>query len=147
MKITSNITIKAKAPKVFDVFTDLSKAPERITEIMSLEMLEGPEKMAVGTKWKETRKVFGKESTETMWVSELTKNKSYSVDAESHGSKYHSTFTFSETKEGTNVSWAFEGIPQSLMAKIMSLTACLFSGSMKKLMDKDLEDLKKACEA
>ena len=147
MKISSKITINANISDTFNVFTDLSKAANRLSEIISLEMLEGPKKMAVGTKWKEVRKVFGKESSETMWVSELTKNKSYSVDAESHGTKYHSTFIFKEIDGKTEVTWTFEGIPQTFMAKTMGLIGCLFSGSMKKMLDKDLQDLKKACEA
>lgn len=147
MKITSSVTIKADVSKVFGVFTDLSQAADRISDIISLEVLKGPEKMAVGTKWKETRVVFGKEATETMWVSELTKDKSYAVDAESHGTKYHSVFSFKKQDGGTKVVWVFSGKPQTLAAKLMSIIGFLFMGSMKKMLQKDLQDLKKACEA
>ncbi len=147
MKISSSITIKASISDVFDVFTDLNKTPERVSEIKSLEVLEGPEKLAVGTKWKETRKVFGKEETETMWVSELKKNESYTVDAESHGSKYRSVITFKEVDGGTEVTWTFTGTPQTFGAKVMSIMFIFFAGATKKLVDKDLEDLKKACES
>ena len=147
MKISSTIVINADISTVFNVFTDLSRAADRLSEISSLEILEGPANMAVGTKWKETRTVFGKEATETMWVSELTKDKSYSVDAESNGTKYHSTFTFTSTGNGTRVVWEFEGIPQTFAAKAMGLLGIIFAGSMKKMLDKDLQDLKIACEA
>lgn len=147
MKLSSKITINADISKVFDAFTDLNKAPERISGIIELEVLEGPANLALGTKWKETRKVFGKESTETMWVSEFTKNKSYSVDAESHGTKYHSKFLFKEIDGATEVRWTFEGIPQTFVAKAMNLLAFMFKGATKKLLDDDMEDLKRACEA
>ena len=147
MKISSTVTINASISEVFNVFTDLSKALERISGISKLEILEGPAQMAIGTKWKETRTVFGKEATETMWVTELTKDASYSVDAESHGTKYSSTFTFSSLDGGTEVTWVFSGIPQTFGAKAMSLLAFMFKGATQKMLEADLQDLKKACEA
>lgn len=147
MKISSTVTINADISKVFTVFTDLGKASDRISGISKLEVLEGPSKLAVGTKWKETRTVFGKEATETMWVTELSKNKSYSVDAESHGTKYSSTFTFSSVDGGTEVTWVFAGTPQTFGAKVMGLLGILFKGATQKMLEADLQDLKKACEA
>lgn len=55
MKIADLITINAPIEKVFDVFTDLEKAPERVKGIAKLEILEGPLRIQVGTKWRETR--------------------------------------------------------------------------------------------
>lgn len=146
MKFTLTTTINAPIADVFSVFTDLTQAKEHLSGIKTLEIMEGPAQMKVGTKWKETRELMGKDSTEVMWVSELTENKSYSVDAESHGTKYQSVFLFNETDGGTEVAWTFEGIPQTLSAKMMSLIGILFSGPLKKMMRKDLEELKMACE-
>jgi hypothetical protein len=146
MKISETVHINASIGRVFDVFTDLGQAQANLSGINSLELLDGPEKMQVGTRWRETRTMMGMESTEEMWVSELTSNKSYAVDAESHGTKYHSEFTFEEVDGGIDVTWMFGGEPQTVFAKIMSLSTALFSGSMKKMLGKDLGDLKIACE-
>lgn len=146
MKLTLTVEINAPISKTFGVFTDLNQAKDTLSGIKELEMIEGSEKMQVGTKWKETREMMGKDSTEIMWVTALTENKSYSVEAESHGTKYLSTFTFSERDGGTDVAWIFEGIPQSASAKLMSIFAVLFSGSLKKMMQTDLDELKAACE-
>lgn len=146
MRISHTIQINAPIERVFDTFTDLNQAPKHLSGIKHLEMIKGPEQMTVGTRWRETREMMGKDSTEEMWVTELTRNKSYAVDAESHGTKYHSEFTFAEQDGGTSVTWMFEGIPQTFGAKLMSLTAKLFMGSLKKMLVKDLEDLKMACE-
>lgn len=140
-------TINAPIERVFDAFTDLAHAKDRISGIKSLEILEGSEKMAVGTKWSETREMMGKDSTEVMWVVELTPNASYRVDAESHGTKYRSDFSFEELADGVKVSWTFEGKPQTIGSKIMGLIGVLFLGPLKKLMKQDLIDLKQYCES
>lgn len=147
MKISQTITIQAPVTHVFDVFTDLEQAKKNLSGIKHLEMVEGSSKMELGTRWRETREMMGKDSTEEMWVSELTRNKSYAVDAESHGTKYHSEFHFEDAGDATNVRWVFEGAPQTIGAKIMGVIGLLFLGPLKKMMRKDLTDLKTACEA
>lgn len=132
--------------RVFDVFTDLGSASRNLSGIKQLEIIEGSERMEVGTRWRETRAMMGKDSTETMWVTELTPNKSYSVDAESHGTKYHSMFTFEEIGGATEVTWTFEGKPQTSSAKLISVLGFLFVGSLKKMMAQDLQELKAICE-
>lgn len=146
MKISQTMTINAPVDRVFIVFTDLDQAKKHISGIKHLEMIEGSAKMELGTRWKETREMMGKDSTEEMWVSELTQNTSYAVDAESHGTKYHSEFYFEGTGDSTNVTWMFEGTPQTIPAKIMNVVGIFFLGPLKKMMRKDLEDLKMACE-
>ena len=93
---------------------------------------EGP--FGEGTRWRETRMMFKKESTEEMWVSSFDPPKSYTVDAESHGMKYSTRFLFEPQEGGTQVSWEFTGTPQSLGAKLMSpLFNVMLKGTMKKV--------------
>lgn len=146
MKITQSITINAPIDEVFKTFTNIDTAANTLTGIKQMEIIEGPTQMEVGTKWKETREMMGKDSTEVMWVSELRKNKSYTVDAESHGTKYRSIYTFTEENGSTTVNWEFEGIPQTFGAKLMSIIAFPFMGPLKKMMFKDMEELKAVCE-
>lgn len=146
MKISETIHIQAPIEQVFDAFTDLQQAQNNLSGIKDLEVLEGSAQMEVGTKWKETRSMMGKDSTEVMWVSALEKHESYVVDAYSHGTKYRSVFTFASVSDGTLVEWEFEGLPQTIGAKIMSLSAWVFKGSLRKMLFKDLEDLKAAIE-
>jgi carbon monoxide dehydrogenase subunit G len=147
MKIIQSITINAPIDHVFKTFTNIDTAAKTLTGIKQMGLIEGPAQMEVGTKWKETREMMGKDSTEVMWVSELTKNKSYTVDAESHGTKYRSTYEFTEKNGSTTVHWEFEGIPQTFAAKLMSIIAFPFMGPLKKMMFKDMEELKAACES
>jgi uncharacterized membrane protein len=146
MKITDSIIINAPIEKVFEVFTDLNKASERVKGITKLEMIDGPDRMQVGTRWRETRTMFGKEATEEMWVTELAQNASYTVEAQSHGTKYYSKYFFKRNGDATEVKMMFEGKPVSTSACLMSFMGLLFAGATKKMLHKDLEDLKAACE-
>jgi uncharacterized membrane protein len=146
MKVQTDIIINTPIERVFNVFTDLEKLSERIDGIQSVEVLEKSPQMQVGTKWKETRVMFGKASSETMWVSELNKEKNYVVLAESHGTKYRSEYIFRNTPNGTSVKMTFEGIPVTFISKILGVIFSFMSGSMAKMLHKDMEDLKKVCE-
>lgn len=147
MNIQTAITINAPMEKVFSVFSDLASAAERIAGIKSIEVLEGSPQMQVGTKWKETRIMFGKEATEIMWVTSLTLDKEYVVEAESHGAHYTSTYSFQEKDGAVEVSMTFGSEPLTFAAKLMGLMFFLFAGATKKALYQDMEDLKKVCEA
>lgn len=146
MIINDSIHIDASIEHVFDIFSDLSKAADRINGITSIEMVQGPAQMIVGTRWRETRVMFGKEVTEEMWVTEITPNERYVVVAELGSTHYRSVYTFLPENNGTRVDTTFEGKAQSLGAKLMMPLGFLFAGATKKAMHQDLEDLKVVCE-
>ena len=144
--ITVSTHVSAPIERVFEVYTELDKAVERIPDIVSLEVLsEGP--FGEGTRWRETRVMFKKEATEEMWVTGFDPPKSYTVDAESHGMHYSTLFSFTPDADGTKVSWTFSGTAQTLGTKIMSpIFNVLMKGTMKKCMLRDLEALRDVCE-
>lgn len=147
MKVQSQRMISRPRAEVFRVFTDLEAAPRRIEGIQSLEVLtEGP--MTVGTRFRETRKMFGKEATEEMTVTEFRPNEGYVTTAESCGAKYRSEYTFKEAPEGTQVDFTFEGKPMTLIAKVMTPVMGLLLGRMmRRCLEADLNDLTRALEA
>ena len=146
MQLTATVTINADISRTFEAFTDLEHIKERVNGINVIEVLNPPAKMQVGTKWKETRTVFGKEATEVMWVTDLTVNQNYVVEAESHGTHYRTEYTFKQVDGGTEVVMTFEGKPLTMAAKFGSVLSFVFSGSLKKLMQQDMEDLKNFLE-
>lgn len=148
MKMSTSIDIAAPKEKVWDVITNIDGSAETITGIVSLEVLERPDSGLVGLKWKETRKMFGREAEETMWITDAVENKSYRVRAENHGVIYISDFVITPRGDQSTLSWTFAGTPQTFMAKLMGgLMGWMMKGSMKKMLLKDLEDIKKAAEA
>ena len=143
--ITVSTQVSAPIEQVFEGYTELDKAAERIPDITSLEVLsEGP--FGEGTRWRETRVMFKKEATEEMWVTGFDPPRSYTVEAESHGMRYSTLFSFTPEGDGTKVTWAFSGTALTLGTKIMSpIFNLLLKGTMKKCMLRDLEALRDVC--
>ncbi len=146
MKMHTSVTIDAEPARVFDVFCDLDAAPSNIDSMAKLEVLEGPSQLNMGTRWRESRKMFGQEATEEMRVTGYEKDVSYTVEAESHGTHYRSEYTFTPVGSGIRVDVTFEGVPLTFGARVMDAIGTLFAGTAKKRMQKDLVDLKRACE-
>jgi len=65
-------SVKAPATVVWNIITDLEGSVDTISGIEKVEILSGDDSFGVGTKWRETRTMFGKKSTEEMTVTEIT---------------------------------------------------------------------------
>jgi len=145
-RIIATTLVAAPIEPVFAVYTDLAKAAERIPDITALELLtEGP--VGEGTRWRETRVMFKKEAVEEMWITSFDPPRGYTVEANSHGMRYETLFTFVDEAGGTRVTWTFNGTPLTLGTKIMApIFGLLFNGVMKKCLQRDLEALRDVCE-
>jgi len=141
------ITQRVHAPPavVFDIATDLEHAAQHIDGIEKIELLS-PGPIGKGTRWRETRVMFGKESSEEMEVTEFDPPHSYSAAAESCGCRYDFTFRFHPEGEATKVELVMQWKAVSMLAKLMSPLAGLMIGPMKKCIQQDLENLKLAAE-
>jgi carbon monoxide dehydrogenase subunit G len=139
--------IQAPKEKVFESFSDLRHAAEVIEGIEKVEIFtEGP--MALGTRWRETRVMFGKEATEEMEITGFDSPNSYTAEAESHGCHYVTRFDFETKGDGTEVTMTFQGQPLTLIAKIFNfILSPMMKGSVRKCLGKDLDDLKQHLEA
>lgn len=145
-RLTLTRHVNAPLDRTFEVFSDLRGAPDRIPEIVSLEILtEGD--VGVGTRFKETRKMFGKEATEEMEITAFDPPRAYAVECESCGAIYRSGFTFSPAAQGgTDVQMEMVVTPVSFFAKVLSPVAGLMMGAMRKALGKDMERLQAAAE-
>jgi len=146
---TISVSTQVAAPleQVFATYTDIGKAAERISSIVALEVFsDGP--FGEGTRWRETRVMFKKQSTEEMWVTGVDSPNRDTVEAESNGMKYSTLFTFTPENGGTKVTWVMSCTALSFGAKIMApIFNVLLGGTMRKCMLGDLEALRDVCEA
>lgn len=143
---TVSRTINAPVERVWQVFTDLPSIEENIKGITSVELLSEGD-FAVGTRWRETRTMFGRSASEEMWVTDSRPPQAYRVEAESHGSHYTSEYTFRAVDGGTEVTLVFTAEPQGTMAKIMATaTGWMAKGMIDKQFRADLDDLAAICE-
>ena len=144
-KLTMTKKVEAPIDIVFDIFSDIEKATERISGIEKIEMLtDGP--VGKGTRFRETRIMFKRETTEELEFTAFEPGKHYTIGCESCGCTYETTFRFERDGSGTKVEMNMSARPVTFFARIMSPLAVLMMGSMKKAMDKDMEELKAAAE-
>ncbi len=92
-------TVAASPQRVWQVITDLDRAAQTLSGVSRVERLtDGP--YALGTRWRETRTMFGKATTEEMWVTALDPARSTTVEASSHGTDYRTVFDLTPTGSG-----------------------------------------------
>jgi len=149
--LTSSIIIRASIDRVFDAIADVDHAAERISGITKVERLtEGP--IGLGTRFRETRTVFGREATEEMTFAEFNPPTQYTLIAESHGSRYTSTFRCREVEaeeadgRATEVTLEFNATPLTFAARCMSILMKPMLKSMCKAIETDLSDVKRWVE-
>ncbi|PIC63328.1 hypothetical protein CSV79_12245 [Sporosarcina sp. P13] len=147
MKVSTQIKINNTKEKVWAVIADIENSASFISGITNIEIITPAGADLVGLKWKETRKMFGKEAVEVMWITDSQKYHYYQTRAENHGAIYVSRLEITEENDGVLLEMSFEGQGLTFMAKIMSKVFGVFmKKSMIKAIEADLQDIKKACE-
>lgn len=147
MHVIMRVPVKAPRQDVWRVITDIENAQKTITGIEKIEVLDKPSQGIVGLKWRETRTLFGKTATETMWITDAVEDHYYDVEAHSHGSVYRSKMHLSDQGGVTELGMDFDAEPQTLTAKILAVTmGFMFKGATKKALLQDLNDIKAAVE-
>ncbi|MBX2881543.1 MAG: SRPBCC family protein [Granulosicoccus sp.] len=147
MSIRVAQNINASPERIWQVITDIDNAAQNIEHIQKVEVLERPVNGVVGLKWRETRKMFGKEADEVMTIDQAEPNRFYQTRAENHGAVYQSRMEITPLEKGCELAMSFESQPVTIVARLMSLMTFLFAGSVKKMIAQDLADIKKVAEA
>jgi uncharacterized protein YndB with AHSA1/START domain len=145
--VTAEVRIEAPLERVFHVCTDLEHAPGRLRGIKALEVLT-PGPIGKGTRFRETRVMFGREASETMEIVEFQPGRGYTVTAQSCGARYRTEFAFAPESGGaaTRMRVTFEGTPVSLAAKLMAPLTGFMVKACAKVLQADCADIKAACE-
>ena len=111
-KVRVSTEVKAPVERVFELFTDIEHAAERVSGIKKIEVMStGP--FNLGYRWTETREVMGRLDDGTMEISSFERNRSYTVTHHKgrvfgSGVRIDTIFTFKPVPAGTEVSSEFE---------------------------------------
>lgn len=145
MKITLETPISASAEKVFSLMTEPDGYVGRISGIRKIERLQqGP--VGVGTSFRETREVFGKEHTETLTFTRYEPHRVYSLRSDSNGCQFDSEFVIEPQGDGVLVRMTTTTSPQGFLARLLTPIQWLMKGMMRRMLDQDLTDIKLAAE-
>ncbi len=141
-------TIAATPARVWALVTDLADSERVIKGITKIERLDDGQGFGIGTRWRETRIMFGREATEEMEVTAIDEGHSYVVEADSKGAHYRSVITVDAADEGTLLTMSFVGEPKGVAAKALAATlGRMFQGATRKAFEKDVADIAAAVES
>ncbi|MFJ4340227.1 SRPBCC family protein [Streptomyces sp. NPDC088915] len=91
--------VAASPGRVWEAITDLPELPRVLTGVRKVEVLT-PGGFGVGTRWRETRRMLGREATEEMTVTACEPPDRYVTVADSHGMHYVSELTLTPDVTG-----------------------------------------------
>ena len=121
---------------VFALMTDLDRAPEWMQGLERIEVkTEGP--FGVGTRFDETRKVFGKSWTESFEVTGHDAPRSVDLFVPSKGVDYRFRYVCEPVDGGTRLTLIGEAEPKGFMSKLMM--GVMGMGPMRSACHKDME--------
>ena len=139
--------INAPVDRVFALFTDVHSFQANVKAINKIEVLSDDKTgIGKGTKWRETRTMFGKDATEILWFSAFAPNQRVVISAFSCGTEYNTTYTFTEVDGGTEVTLTMAMKPKTLLAKILGFIGRFMVWPMIKELETDMDDVKKIAE-
>jgi len=139
--------VAASPQTVWRIVTDLDGTANVISAITALERTDDGSGFGVGTSWRETRVMFGRESTESMEVTAVDEGRSYTVESLSRGVLYTSVMKVEPRGDGSYLAWEFGAEAQSTSAKLMSIIGKLFEGTTRKALAQDLDDIAATAES
>lgn len=146
MAIIVDELIDAPREQVWQLVTNPDVWEDMISGIVSVEVIDRPAQGVVGLKWREKRMLFGKEATETMWVTAAETNRWYETRAENHGAIYTTRVSLDDVDAKTRLRMEFSSRATTFVSKLMSLMAFMFNGTLRKMLQQDLSDIRARAE-
>ena len=132
----------ARSPKeVFDFITASENAPKVVPSVKSMvKLTEGP--VQVGTRYRETRLMNGKEAHAELEVVDYEPNQKYAMKNVTSGIKTVYRYTFHSEKDGTRVDLVCELSASGIKKLMLPLVASI----LKKEDGDHLQKLKRVME-
>jgi carbon monoxide dehydrogenase subunit G len=139
--VTVSNQVAAPVEEVFRHFTDIEHGAAHVSGIKKIEMLT-PGRIGLGTRWRETRDVLGRNDSAEMEITAFERNRTYTITHHKGGVRIDTTFWFEPVGNDTKVSVEFDlmagGMPPGLLAPL----GWAIAGKVEKVLSEDLTDLK-----
>lgn len=137
----------AAAPlRVFAVLSDLSSAAAHLKQVTALERLT-PGPVGLGTKFSETRRVWGREHTQVLCITRFESPSRLTLAVEKPSMTTASDFQLSPDGAGTRVRFGLDVQDHTFLAKAFVLLLFpLLARAIQGAARHDLEDLRATIE-
>lgn len=137
--------VKATPEAVFAFIADWTNWEKSISAIKKVELLTPPP-MGKGTRFKETRLMWGKEATETMEITAWDPPRSHTIESDSCGARVTCTISVRPSPAGSTLTMDVRSEAQTFFAKLFTPLGYLMMRMMKQLMKKEIEEIAAAIE-
>lgn len=135
-------TIAAPIDRVFETVADINQFSRAIPHIVKVEFLSA-QRSGVGTRFRETRLMKGKETATELAVTELVKDDRVRLVADTHGMVWDSMFQVRRAGDGTELTLTMDARPPGLVPRLMML---LIRGMVQRALEADMDSVKLYCE-
>jgi hypothetical protein len=135
-------TIDAPLDAVFDTVAGIENLPTVIPDVIGIEFLSDS-KAGVGTRFRETRTMNGKESVTELEVTECVQGERIRMVADSHGTIWDSVFTVRGAGARTELVLTMDARAKKLFASLLNPA---LKGLIKKGLEKHMDAVKEYCE-
>ena len=142
MRIKVSRKINAPINVVFNTVADIRNFSEALPHVVRYEFLSEQES-GLGTRFRETRLMNGKEAMTELEVTEFVENEHVRMVADSHGAVWDTTFSVNENGR-TELTMVMDAEPYKLFARIMN---AVFKRVIAKAVERDMDLVKAHCES
>ena len=135
--------IEAPVDRVFETVSDIGNFSKAISGIVNVEFMS-EQRLGVGTRFKETRLMNGREAMVELEVTEFARNDHVRLVSDTHGTVWDTVFRVSDVGGATELVMTMDANAYKLLPKLMNP---LIKGMIKKAVEKDMDSVKTFCEA
>jgi hypothetical protein len=142
-RVTVVRSIRAPVDRVFSTVSDISQYSRAVRDIVRFEFLSEV-RSGVGTRFRETRLMKGKEHHTELDVTEYASNDRVRMVAANHGIVWDTLFTVAAVNGETRLTTTMDARTRRIPARIM---IALMKGNLQRAIGKDMDAVKAYCEA
>ncbi len=140
--MTVTRTIDAPPDRVFAAVSEVGNLPAVVPDVVGIEILSDTGS-GVGTRFRETRLMHGKETVTELEVTELVANDRIRMVADSHGTVWDTVFRVRAVGERTELVLTMEARAHGLLPRLLNP---VMKGLFKKGLAKHVDAVQEYCE-
>ena len=139
-RTSMSLTIAAAPEEVFSTVADISNYTKAVPQLVRVEFLTD-RKVGVGTRFRETRLMRGREATTELEVTEYVVNERVRFVSDAGGTVWDTVFTVSPAGDGggTRLDMVMNARPYRIMSRLI---VPLMKGVVAKAIGADMDALK-----
>ena len=141
-QIVVSRSIEAPIDRVFNTVSDIRNFSEALPHVLRYEFLSDVHS-GVGTRFRETRLMKGKEAVTELEVTEYVPNEHVRMVADSHGTAWDTLFSVKREAGHTTLTMTMDARSYKLLPKLLNR---LFKGMIMKAVERDMDMVKEYCE-